>query len=268
MKSIAVTLLLCTNAAFAGFEFSGAGGRIGGMGGAFTGLADDAWAIWFNAGGLARISNAAVSAYHAPGLYGLNELSSTMIVAALPTSFGSLGLSWRTFGTGSLYKESTIKLAYACAFEDVDIGIALAYQGVSIERYGSASTMGVDVGILVHLGATFGVGVAAQNVNAPSLGASQENLPQMFTAGISYTPVNRLVLALDYQKGVRQDASPRAGFEYWIVESLAVRGGFQNAPSQYSSGIGARYSLVQFDYGFSIHQELGWTHHTSVTITW
>ena len=50
--SVAVALLACGHAEAAGFLSTGPGARAAAMGGAFTGLADDSSAIFYNPAGL------------------------------------------------------------------------------------------------------------------------------------------------------------------------------------------------------------------------
>jgi len=100
------------------------------------------------------------------------------------------------------------------------------------------------------------------------LGSSKEKLPQIFSTGFVYRPIEKFSICADYQKELRYDASPRFGFEYWMIEEVAVRGGVSNEPSLFTGGFGVRYLLFQVDYAFSSHQELGGTHQVSISIRW
>lgn len=270
MIKVGAVFLMCiiyTHQIFAGFERSDAGARVVALGSAFVGMADDSWAVFYNPAGLSRGRLPEISAFYSPQPFGLNELRSVAFVAFYPTSFGALGASVRSFGF-SLYKETSVGVSYANEIGGILVGTTLNYHSVSISRYGSAGTLGIDVGILVPVFQNLGWGIATKNINAPKIGEAREKLPQTFTAGISYQPLSSLSFVLDYAKEIGFAAGPRFGLEYWIVDAIALRTGVASEPSSYALGLGFRYSFIQLDYVFTTHRELGLTHQASITLQW
>lgn len=259
--------VVCIHQARGGFERTEGGARVLCFGGAFVGLADDSWAMLYNPAGLAQLRFPEFSVFYSPQPFGLTELKSISLAAAYPTNIGSFGASLREFGF-ELYREFSSSVSYAREVEGIFAGMNLAYHSVSISNYGSAGTLGLDVGILVPILKTLRWGIAAKNVNAPTIGQSSERLPQTFTAGIFYQPLDALSLVFDYQKELGFPASPKFGFDYWIIDNVALRGGFADEPTTYAAGFGIRYLFFELDYAFTTHQELGLTHQASVTLRW
>ena len=267
MRQISILILLTTRVAFGGFELGDGGARAKALGNAYLGLADDVWSIYFNVGGLASLSKNEVSFFYSPRQFGMSELSYSLGALAIPTGFGVVGLGARRYGF-DLYREFSGTISYANTVSGAGIGVSFNYHTVTIRSYGSAGTIGIDIGVLIPVMSQVRWGISAKNINGPTVGSSSEKLPQTFSTGIAYFPIENLSLAFDYQKETRFDASPRFGFEYHPIDAVAFRAGVSDEPSQYSGGLGIRYSAFQVDYAFTAHQELGWTHAASVTISW
>ena len=257
-------LSVCAGVCFGQFD---PGARSHSMGNASVGLSDDVWAIFSNVGGLSQLDRSEVSFFYSPQPFGVPELSLQAVALALPTTFGVIGVSGKRYGF-ELYREFSGSLSYANNISQVGIGVALVYHSITIQNYGSASTLGIDIGFHIPIIERLNLGFSAKNINAPTLGSSKEKLPQIFSTGLVYRPIEKFSICADYQKELRYDASPRFGFEYWMVEEVALRGGVSNEPSLFTGGFGVRYLLFQVDYAFSSHQELGGTHQVSISIRW
>lgn len=257
--------LICVSNCYSGFERVEGGARAVCFGGAFVGLADDSWAIFYNPAGLARLRMPELGLFYSPQPFGLSELKSFYLTGVYPTSLGSFATSIRSFGF-SLYREFSASLAYAREFSGICVGMNFNYQSVSITNYGSAGTIGIDVGVLVLAFKNLRWGIAARNINAPTIGQSAERLPQIFASGISYEPMDAMHLVFDYQKEIGFPPSPKFGFEYWIIDEIAVLGGVADEPSTYAAGLGIRYLFFQMNYAFTMHQTLGLTHQASITL--
>jgi hypothetical protein len=256
-----------TRQIFAGFERNEAGGRTVALGGAYVGMADDSWAIFYNPAGLSQLIAPEASVFYSPQPFEIPELRSLAFVASYPTGFGTLGASLRSFGF-ELYKETSLGISYAQTVSGLIVGMNVNYHAVSIARYGNGGTLGVDVGVLVPISQTIRWGIVARNIKAPRIGKDGEKLPQIFATGISYKPISSLSLALDYEKEVGFTATPRFGCEYWMIDAVAFRAGVVDEPASLALGLGIRYSFFQVDYGFTTHRELGLTHQASVTLRW
>ena len=262
-----VLLLMVSAAAFGGFEQTEISPRARAMGGSYVGLANDVWAIFFNAGGLATMTQSEVSFLYAPEQFGLGELAYSAGAVLIPTNLGAIGFAARRYGF-ELYREISGTIAYGHKISNIGIGVVLNYHTVAIEHYGSAGTFGIDIGAKVNFSTQVSWGISAKNINSPTIGVSQEPLPQIFSSGIAYHPGEDFSLTFDFQKEIGFDPSPKFGFEYWMIPQFAFRGGVAGEPTLYSGGIGVKFSAFQIDYAFSSHQNLGWTQEASLTIRW
>ena len=264
-RMIFLMIVLCMNHVQASFERTESGARPLCLGGAYVGLADDAWGIFYNPAGLAQARFAELAVFYSPQPFGVPELKSLSFAALYPSAIGSFGLSVRRYGF-ELYRETSGSLAYAHKLAGIFVGINVNYHSVSIAHYGSAGTIGVDLGVLVPILDNLRWGLAAKNINAPTIGQSAERLPQAFTTGIFYKPIESFCFVFDYQKELSFPAAPRFGFEYWIIDGVALRGGASDQPATYAAGLGIRYGFFQIDYAFTTHQELGLTHQASLSL--
>jgi hypothetical protein len=263
---ILLVCLFCVGDAEAGFERRDQGARPIGMGGAFVAIADNAWAIVFNPAGLTQLLGDEIAAFYSPQPFGMTELSLASFALAHPTPYGQVGVSVNCFGF-DLYREVSGILSYANSYRDVfSFGINLTYNSLAIKNYGSASTIGVDIGILATITRGLRCGFFAANVNAPTIGQAREKLPQVYASGLSFRPADRLLLGLDVIKDIRYPALLRGGLEYKVVDPLSLRVGVGNNPAKFSSGLGIHYSFVHFDYAMTAHPDLGLSHQFSVAV--
>jgi hypothetical protein len=264
-----IILLVClfwVGDAQAGFERRDQGARPIGMGGAFVAIADDAWAIVFNPAGLTQLQGDEIAAFYSPQPFGMAELSLASFALVHPTSYGEVGLSVNRFGF-DLYREVTGILSYASSYRDIfSFGINLTYNSLAVKNYGSASAIGIDIGILATVTRELRWGFFAANINAPSIGQAKEKLPQVYVSGLSFRPAEGLMFGLDVIKDIKYPALLRGGLEYKLVDPLSLRVGVGNNPTKFSSGLGVQYSFVHFDYAMTTHPDLGLSHQFSVAV--
>lgn len=262
-----VTVYFFSCSCLAGFERIEGGARSISLGGAFVGMADESWTVFYNPAGLARVSLPEVSVFYSPQPFGLHELQSIALAVSHPVFDGGFGFSLRRFGF-MLYRETSIGAGYALEIGDVSVGATLNSHSVTIMNYGSAGSLGIDVGLLLPVTSQIRVGMVARNINAPKIGAGRERIAQTFSVGAAYRPVADLVFVIDHEKEIGFPAALKFGFECWVVDEIALRAGVNTEIASYAAGVGVRYWLVRFDYGFTSHQELGFTHQISVTVQW
>ena len=251
----------------ASFESREMGARACALGGAYVGLANDHWTVWFNPSGMARTGRKQLSFFYSPRPLGISELAFRAAVYSHPTKAGVFALSITRFGF-TLYNETTVALSYANThYRIVSFGLTVRYHRLSIERYGSAGALGLDAGVLVELSNRINVGFVVKNINSPSMGAARERLPQVISTGISYAPVERLLVLFDIHKDLHYAAAVRGGTEFSAFDFLAVRFGLSTAPSKGTVGLGLKSKRHSFDYALQSHPDLGFSHQLSVSLT-
>lgn len=270
------------------------GVRGAGMGGAFTAVADDATAPYWNTAGLAQLEHFQINGQHISYLAGTNY---EFLAGAIPLKIGStLGLSASydyvpSFnstnnpsavpGTAS---DLAVELGYGQSFgPNVSFGIGAKYINSNLLTY-SATGEAVDGGLLLSTDRKeLTLGFSIQNLgqlSSFSQSSIQENLPMIYRAGVAYRvqPQNptRFVLALDAQKAIDSDPVYNVGGEVWIGEknvSVALRGGYSlnnlnqdlGGLSGASMGVGVKFQEWELDYALVPFGALGETHRFSLT---
>ena len=268
MKHVLLVALFCcqSHLSYSAFERLSQGGRATALGGSPVALSGNEWSVFANPAALKSVHERILSACYTPQPFELEELSHGAVSFIEPTSFGTFALSASRFGF-ELYKETQLALSYS---EDVaatiHAGVNLNYYALSIQNYGSASTVGVDVGMLVEISDAISWGFAAVNLNAAKIGEAKEKLPQVLRTGVSYSPIRSGTILMSLEKDIRYSATLHLGLEYELMDMIALRAGSSSDPNTMNLGVGIHYGFAQLDYAFSSHSELGVTHQFSVSL--
>ncbi len=171
LRYIGVLLLLVVQTSSASFERLNEGSRGFAMGGSLVALQGNEWAAFTNPAGLQTLAEPTLSVAYVPQQFELKELSRGAASVVAPTTVGTFALSGTRFGF-ELYKETSVTLSYSNTLTgSVMAGANVNYYSLTIQNYGAASTIGVDVGLLVGITDDVRWGFAVFNVNAPTIGA-------------------------------------------------------------------------------------------------
>ena len=263
---IIVLFLLSFRTSYSQFELLDIGAKPISMGGAFTSLANNSNAVYYNPAGISQMPFREVSVYYSPAPFGLKELANGSVNYIEPTKYGVFGLSAKTYGF-DLYKEITATLTYANSYnKKIFYGANINYYNLKIQNYGTDGTIGIDIGVLAYLTDFLRWGFSGFNLNRPSIGTQKDKLPQVYRTGLSVQPRNDLNFVLDIEKDTRYTTSVKAGLEYSLYNIVDLRAGIGTEPTKFSGGIGFYYSMFEIDYGFYNHQDLGLTHQGTITI--
>ena len=262
-----VLIFLFVQTTNAAFERTNQGSRAVAMGGSLVAATNNPWSAFTNPATLKSLEERTLSLLYAPQLFELRELSFSAVAFVEPTSFGTFGVSASRFGF-ELYKETRLGLSYSDAVADFfSLGVTVNYFGLAIKNYGSAGTIGVDLGGVLDVSDQVRWGFAAFNVTGARIGAAKEKLPQVFSTGLTYTPIPEATIAASIMKDVRYDAELRIGIEYMLMDLVALRAGSTNDPNTVNAGVGIHYAFAELDYAFSSHSELGISHQFSLSLT-
>jgi hypothetical protein len=140
------------------------------------------------------------------------------------------------------------------------LGANLKVVRQTLEDY-SAGGFGADLGAVVHLTPRLRLGASLLNVGGPSLKLreTEESFPTEMRGGLALQLLNgRGLLVAEIDRRTDVPVRMRAGSEYWIQRSLALRVGYDGAYA--AGGMSCKVSpQVQLDYGVADH-ELGLTH--------
>lgn len=241
------------------------GTRSLGMGATYVALANSADAIFLNPGGLSQIERKELLVFYQKP-FGLEDVNFGSAAFILPFSKISTGIGIISLNNG-LLSEQTLKLAIGKQVEQkFYYGLALNYSSLQIKNYGSTSTFGLDIGLLMHLNNKMRLGFQAQNLNRSNIGKTKETMPQSIKSGVSISPTPELILNLEIFKEIEFAEEIRFGIEYKLIPSLSLRLGTASNPDRFSSGFGIAINPFLIDYAFFSHNDLGLTHQVSLSI--
>jgi hypothetical protein len=252
--------------------------RAVGLGGAFVGCADDASAVVWNPAGLATLVPNEVRfetarLFEDTSVYGLN-------FAVPGNKLPTFGLSILSLQSGSFDRTNELndplgsfnqgETAYIFTVARnlsprLSLGSNIKMVHQSVEDY-SANGFGFDVGALYDVTPTVRVGAALVNIGGPSmtLRDTKETYPLLFRGGFSAVLLHgRGLLSAEIDQSQGDGVTLRAGSEYWVQPSFALRLGVDD---QYpAGGMSYRFSgRYQFDYGV-LDNPLGMTHRLALT---
>jgi len=242
-----------------------AGGRSTGMAGAYVALGDG-WSAFHNQAGLASVKSIDAGVYY-ENRFGLSALSDKGLFVATRFGKGVFAASYHSFGY-SEYASSKGGLAYAMGLgEKLDVGIQLNYYSVRLgENYGRAIAVSAEGGFLFRLNSKLTLAGHISNPNRAKLSEYlDERIPAVFRMGATYTFSKNVLFTGEVYKDTQFDAAIRAGLEYRISESIALRGGFASAPRQFTFGFGWKLNQWMFDMAAAYHPVLGFNPHVSFT---
>lgn len=256
------------------------GARAMALGRAGTALEGEVWgefnpAAW---GSLER-NTADVFASQA---FGISELRVVALAVAAPTRYATFAANARTYGFSD-YRETRIGLGAARRFplsssRSIHVGLSAHMHSVSIDGFGSTSTISASAGAQVDVLPTLRAGLQARNVSR--IGRSEESdlasplsAAPAIAAGLAFRAAERATVALDAEKDLDFPVAIRAGVEVWVIDILALRGGFATgltssggAPTRLSGGIGVRSGMIRADVAAEYHETLGLTPAVSVGV--
>lgn len=259
-------MFLSVNVSIAQFENTDVGARSAALNGAFTSVADNSLAVFYNPAGLGQLTDREISFHYSPAPFGLTELSVASFSYTEPTKIGTFGAGVKTYGF-DLYREITGLVSYGNSYRNkIYYGINLNFYHLNIKNYNSASSFGVDIGAMAYLTDFLKWGFFGKNLTGSKIGQSKDRIAQVFRTGFMVQPRTDLKFALETEKDVKYPFSFRAGFEYTIIEYIDVRAGVGSEPASFSAGAGFSYSLFQLDYALQNHSDLGFSHQASLTI--
>ncbi|MFH0946890.1 MAG: PorV/PorQ family protein [Planctomycetota bacterium] len=241
----------------AAFLKIGTGARPTAMGEAYTALADDVNALYYNPGGLARLPKRELGATHTEWLLGTKF---DFIGYAHPTSLGTFGLGLTRLTGGDqegrdANRQATAGFAasdtaYALAFSrrldngGTSLGTSLKFLQSRIGSY-SASTFAMDFGAQRQLKSRpMTLGVSLLNVGQGMRYLSQRDpLPLTMSAGAAYRLGGVLQMAVDVRHEVPdRRTSVGIGTEYAVFPSFALRMGYGSGLVDAGSGPWAEWA--------------------------
>ena len=273
----------------------GVGARAIGMGEAYSTLADDASALYWNPAALTQIPNISATFMHALYLesifydfaaYGQRFGNHAIGAGVQYLSAGKLPETDMTGAeTGSISpSDMAASLGYAYRFGEDGLALGMSGKYIRSKVATSASTFASDAGILSPRFSLFGrkirVSLAAANIGGKlKFDRDSEQLPLLLKAGASCRLTSSWDIAVE--EGFPKDDQPYSAFgtEYRLPvgNSYVISGragmntrtiGEVSGMSGVSMGFGIAFKSISVDYAFVPVGELGNTHRLSLSLAW
>ena len=270
----------------ASFLDIGVGARALGMGGAYTALADDANALYWNPAGLAKLEKREFTASHAE-MFESTRLD--FLAYVQPTSRGtfSAGLTYLSQGkiegrdslgrptAGFDASDAAASAGYARKLEFAELGASVKYIRSHIGST-EAQTVAADVGAKREFGNVV-VGAALRNLGPGLKFQDQRNdLPLRLAVGAAYKFTGGHAAAAELVNGPRGAGTDAAfGGEFQAVKNLYLRAGYTTRTAitggtgfdvarGLTLGRGFRNEKWSLDYAVLPSGELGRSHRFSL----
>ncbi len=263
---LSAVLIAASNSGFAAFEFKEAGPRAVGLSGAYTSLAKDAYAPFWNPAALGEITAREAVTFYSQ-MHSMASLSRSGAAYAQKTRAGTMALGFSQFGTGT-YREQEIIFSHGFIISSkLNAGYSLKNLLLKIDGFGSASKFAFDLGFQSGLTERLDVSLSGRNLNRPAFGAQKEPLPSVWTSGFAFKVMPGLLLACDLE-GLGSSPKFKTGLELELSPTFAVRGGLANGPTRFSGGFRASHGRLSLDYAYQHHAFLAGSHHMGISFSW
>jgi len=250
---------------------AGVGARALGMGSAFTAIADNADAPYWNPGGLGFISSCEITTMQTKLSTDVDHYYISYVQPALG---GTIGISWVQVGLGDISQTSSevdynnevqnisifsyFSNAYLLSYgkelnEHISVGLTAKYLTSDMFSIagGQAEGYSVTPGILLRLAKHVTVGMKIDElINQQNWGTGTvERVRPKLRLGLAYQAPNPGTFAVDISQTLKSDYAPEisAGYEY-ITGNLSFRAGA--ADGGVTAGAGFEVDHVRVDYAF------------------
>lgn len=243
------------------YEFSA---RNAAMAGA-SATVGDAYSGFHNVAGLAQYTEGVVATVGYQNRYGLSELSSLGFGVTIPVAIGTMSLLANRFGTEEYYNEQRLGVGFANKIGFVNLGASVSYVQYSIETVGTRHMASIDFGGLVEITQKLHFGSYIRNINQAKIqDFTDERLPTLLVMGLSWRPLDNLMLNSEIERDLDFGEVVKLGVEYRATETLDIRTGIRTAPFQGTFGLGFSFGKFKADYAYISETILGDIHEFSL----
>ncbi|MDD5772725.1 MAG: PorV/PorQ family protein [bacterium] len=275
----------------AAFLKSGQSVRALGMGKAFTAIADDASASYWNPAGLAQLNKNEFMFMYSKPFSLVSGIQNENIAFALPFSFdynyenlkaavgfniiysavdGIKGYTEQALPTGEEFSNRDMAYLLSCGvnglIQNTDLGITFKIISQKIYTY-SDYGFGADIGSLYHW-QNFRFGLVLQDVLQAKikLKDTSDIIPVKLKTGIAYSIPDIFTVSMGLDLIRNRDLKEHFGIEYTIAKLVSLRGGYTTDTNEITAGLGFKKEAYEINYAFARHEELENSHRVSLSI--
>lgn len=224
----------------------------------------DALSFTGNQAALTQTNHAGIGLF-AERRFLLKETSRYQMAAAFPTHLGNIGIQLNYAGFKNFH-ENSIGLAYAKSLgKSIDVGVQFNYYGYRVASYGSASTINVEMGVLIHLNENLHAGIHIYNPVGGKLGKSSapgakaEKLAAVYKLGFGYDASKRFFIAAEVVKEEDKPVNVVAGLQYQFADQFFIRAGMLSESASVYAGAGISWKNLRLDISATYHPQLGFS---------
>ncbi len=246
--------------------------RAWGMGSAYTAVAEDPTAVYWNPAGLAGVRRPAAAITHLD-IQTLGLLSYDQIAYAQPFVFNNtIGVSWSRMGTTNQvafldYAEHTIILSYQQSVWDA-LSLGLNMKVFQVQYDKAAGGFGIDIGARYTFLPKLVIALMAENLNYPEIywiTGAYDRLPINLRLGLAGYIDKHTILALDGDRLLDNNPQVHFGVERWFFNHvLALRAGtiYLSMENHFSisGGLGVKILFMELSYAYASHLDLDGNH--------
>jgi len=265
----------------------GVGAKAMALGSAFTAVANDVSAIYWNPAGIGTLRYKEFMASYT--VLSLQRTHNYVGFAIPINSAGTIGVSWVNMGIGDIEgrdfteqitgsfsnSESAYFLSWGMPVrEKLMLGFTAKYLSHTLDQNRSTG-FGIDFGVLYRVSDFVNLGLTLQdittNVKWNTLSGLTERFPLVARLGTAVRPFTRIpaMLGFDFVKVENQSLTLHSGVEYQFVENAGVRLGYDD--KRLSAGafvvLPVGNNMVLADYSFGENPiDQTFAHRISVSI--
>lgn len=283
---MSATMASAAGTSGAQFLKMGAGARAAALADAYSAVANDVTAAYWNPSGLAQLTQTELAVMHNSSLVD-TQYQYLGVAKPFNKNVFALSLYRMDYGTIEGYDVSNNKTE---SFDASDLSISLSgsrkmnekifvgasakYIAQSLENE-NATAMAADVGLFFKQAIfnRFNFAISAHNIGSDLKFVSQtEKLPLTYRAGIAGQITEKLLISADLAKPNDNGASVHFGGEFAASSIFTLRGGTKISPdngvnldglTNVTAGLGIHVNRMSFDYSFAPFGELGTMHRVS-----
>lgn len=222
-----------------------------------TGVAipNSSWSLFSNAAMMPTDENRV--SFYGFRYVGIAEITDMAANLTTQTNWGTVGAGIHRYGF-NLFNENRFLLAYKNSLDRFHYGASVSYTHIfQGGDYGAAGAIGFDLGLAAEITDDLWFGARATNLNQPSYGDTDEELPRELATGLSYMLTPEALITAEIVKDVMFPLSFRSGVQFEVIQSLFIRAGITTQPETYSFGFGYEAGNWDVNFGLQQHNPLG-----------